>query len=231
MSRTLLTDDDMRRLVEQCGYEEILDQRARDIVRVKANRQDVFSKEAREASALSALHWAARKSLFRNRSQPISRTPYRHDPAGRRFRYREDVDALITNYRDLSRRGKRMNTVLQLTIIGGSAMATILTAASGEHPAVRWWAAGLSGVVSATAAVIAYFKPREHAHDQQSTADAIELERNQFDLGIGHYASLPVEEATREFTERVERAVTEQRQRELQMDQSTPDPSSSGQAR
>jgi hypothetical protein len=133
----------------------------------------------------------------------------------------EDAD----RYRKLARQNRRYSNILQWFIIVGSVVATSLTSAStgnaGYQQYFRWAAAGVSALVSISAALVGYFKFRERGFNQQQTADAIEKNYKGAELRIGEYNDTDEGKVLRLFAQNVEELKDEQRKRELQLEQSS----------
>ncbi|WP_369186542.1 DUF4231 domain-containing protein [Streptomyces sp. R08] len=134
--------------------------------------------------------------------------------------YREEMPAVIEEYRSESRRYRRVHNSLQSLIMVGSTAVTTLAAL--EAKSWTWQTiatVSLGFCVTIATAFTGYYKYRERSYFLQQTADAIEEEANALILGIGTYADQPMEQAMGLFTQRVEALRNEQRRRQQQLDQ------------
>ncbi|MCO5986737.1 DUF4231 domain-containing protein [Actinoallomurus spadix] len=147
------------------------------------------------------------------------------DPVSALRIYRLSALDDVERYRRLARRNRRYSNILQWVIIVGSVAATSLTSAStgsaSNQSYFRWAAAGVSALVSISAALVGYFKFRERGFNQQQTADAIEKHYRGAELRIDDYSGEGEEDVLRRFAENVEALKDEQRKRELQLEQSS----------
>ncbi|MEU6351050.1 DUF4231 domain-containing protein [Streptomyces sp. NPDC047072] len=134
--------------------------------------------------------------------------------------YREEVPAVIEQYRSESRRYRRVHNSLQSLIMVGSTAVTTLAAL--EAKSWTWQTVAtvrLGFCVTIATAFTGYYKYRERSYFLQQTADAIEEEANALVLGIGAYLDQPADQAMGLFTQRVETLRNEQRRRQQQLDQ------------
>jgi hypothetical protein len=134
-------------------------------------------------------------------------------------RYKEDISGFVEEYREESKRNRRIHNVLQSIIIVGSLLTTSVTSAIGQRSEFKWFAVVISITVGISAGFTGYFKFRERAMNQRQTADAIEHEYNAAELGIRKYRSMGDQEAVALLAEEVEWLREEQRKREQQLDQ------------
>jgi hypothetical protein len=147
------------------------------------------------------------------------------DPVAALRIYRLSALDDVERYRKRARSNRRYSNVLQWVIIVGSVIATSLTSAStgsaGYQQYFRWAAAGVSALVSISAALVGYFKFRERGFNQQQTADAIEKHYRGVELRIDDYSGDDEKKVLRLFAQNVEALKDEQRKRELQLEQSS----------
>ncbi len=94
-------------------------------------------------------------------------------PAALRI-YREGSLDSISHFRTRATRNRRLNNVIQGTIIVASALASTSMGMSGEFSYLRWVGTGLGAIVTVCAGLSAYFKFRERGHGLQTTADEID---------------------------------------------------------
>lgn len=150
-----------------------------------------------------------------------------------RERYRTETWEYVDESRRRASHNRRIHNSFQAIIILGSILVTSLTSAIASASPLNWITVGISISVTASAGLSSYFKFRERGFNLQQTANAVEKEGNSFELRIRDYAEdLDDDEAMRLFAERVEELKEEQRNRELQLEQSPEraTPSSAGQA-
>ncbi|GAA1718684.1 hypothetical protein GCM10009745_79430 [Kribbella yunnanensis] len=137
----------------------------------------------------------------------------------RQYAYWDELGAELETLRRGAARYRRVNNYLQSTVIVGSLAATAVTSLSLADEALRWAGVGTTFAVGLAAGFTGYFKFRERSFYLQQTADAVEYERNCFNLGIGRYKGKPEQQALVELVEEVERLRAEQRKREQNIDQ------------
>ncbi|TCO49323.1 uncharacterized protein DUF4231 [Kribbella antiqua] len=142
-----------------------------------------------------------------------------HQPKLRQYTYREEIKSELDALRKGAARYRRTNNYLQAVIIVGSLAATSITSLALAEETLRWASVGTTFAVGIAAGFTGYFKFRDRSFYLQQTADAIEYERNCFDLGIGRYKGRSEQEALVELVEEVERLRAEQRKREQNIDQ------------
>jgi hypothetical protein len=135
--------------------------------------------------------------------------------------YKQNTIDVIDQYRNASKRNRRVHNFLQSVILVGSIVVTSLTSIALNASPFGAAAAIISVFVSVSAAMTGYFKFRERSFGQQQTADAIEKELNSVDLMIWDYSGKESEDGLTLFAERVEALKEEQRKRELQLEQSS----------
>ena len=138
----------------------------------------------------------------------------------RRLAYREDSHADIDQFRVESRSYRRVNNILQGTVIIGSLAATAASGITAAFINVRWVTLGVTFVVGISSGFMGYFKYKERSFYLQQTADAIESEWEAFDVGVGRYKRISdEEEALAEFVDEVHRLRAEQKKREQNLEQ------------
>jgi len=137
----------------------------------------------------------------------------------RQYAYWDQLDAELETLRRSAAHYRRINNYMQSTVIVGSLAATAVTSLSLADQTLRWAGVGTTFAVGLAAGFTGYFKFRERSFYLQQTADAVEYERNCFNLGIGRYKGRPEQEALGELVEEVERLRSEQRKREQNIDQ------------
>ncbi|MFF1815981.1 SLATT domain-containing protein [Kribbella sp. NPDC058245] len=137
----------------------------------------------------------------------------------RQYAYWDELGGELETLRRSAAYYRRINNYLQSTVIVGSLAATAVTSLSLADEALRWAGVGTTFAVGLAAGFTGYFKFRERSFYLQQTADAVEYERNCFNLGIGRYKGKPEQEALVELVEEVERLRAEQRKREQNIDQ------------
>lgn len=134
--------------------------------------------------------------------------------------YRVRVQDIIDDLRRRANRARRVHNSLQVVIIVGSIAVTSLSSIGLSLTPVRWANIGVAATVSVAAGLSGFFKFRERSFNQQRTADAIEKELNQLELGVGRYSIKRID-ALKLFATVVEELREEQRKVELQLDQTT----------
>jgi hypothetical protein len=142
-----------------------------------------------------------------------------HSVKLRQYAYHQEIASDLDRLRRGAAYYRRINNYLQAAIIVGSLAATSITSLALARETLRWASVGTTFVVGLAAGFTGYFKFRERSFYLQQTADAVEHERNCFDLGIGRYRGRVAEEALAELVEEVERLRAEQRKREQNIDQ------------
>ncbi|RZU19768.1 uncharacterized protein DUF4231 [Kribbella rubisoli] len=142
-----------------------------------------------------------------------------HQVKLRQYSYHEEIASDLGALRKGAAFYRRINNYLQAVIIVGSLAATSITSLALAEQTLRWASVGTTFAVGLAAGFTGYFKFRERSFYLQQTADAIEHERNCFDLAIGRYKGRSDQEALVELVEEVERLRTEQRKREQNIDQ------------
>ncbi|MGR4883991.1 SLATT domain-containing protein [Streptomyces sp. LARHCF249] len=143
--------------------------------------------------------------------------------AEQRALYREDVQALIENYQQDSRKYRRTHNSLQNLVMVGSACTTTIAALDAKEPTWQNLAVlSISFAITVASMINGYYKFRERSYFLQQTADAIEEEANAVTLGVGEYSEFTPgqeQQALARFTQRVEALRNEQRRRQQQLDQ------------
>ena len=139
--------------------------------------------------------------------------------AGAFMQYKEEIPAIMEDYRRGAQRYRRWHNWFQMTVILGSITASLATTAAANDEHFRWSAVAISGAVSASAGIIGYYKFRERSMNLQQSADLIDQELQAFNLGIRRYKGMSAESAQAELAEEVERIREEQRKREQQLEQ------------
>jgi len=157
----------------------------------------------------------------RNRKTPVVPTGSGSYESSRE-RYKSESWEYVEEARQAAARNRRVHNTFQAIIILGSILVTSLTSAMASADPVNWITIVLSILVSASAGLSSFFKFRERGFNLQQTANAIEKEYNAVELRIHDYGQLTADndEALRVFAERVEALKEEQRNRELQLEQS-----------
>ncbi|MGH9632215.1 MAG: DUF4231 domain-containing protein [Bryobacteraceae bacterium] len=139
----------------------------------------------------------------------------------RRDRYRIETWEYIEGQRKRAAHNRRIHNTFQAAIIIGSILVTSLTSAMAGDSPFNWITIAVSILITASAGLSSYFKFRERGFSQQQTANAAEKEYNAFELRIHDYdEEIDAPKAARLFAERLEALKEEQRNRELQMEQS-----------
>lgn len=142
-------------------------------------------------------------------------------------KYRDSLEGDIANFSRKANLSRNYSNVLQWVTIVGSVVTAALTgagAASATAQTPRLIAAGTSGLVSIAAGAAGFFKFRERGSNEKMTADAIERHAQAARLSLGEYAAPKTEEERlRLLATNIEMIKTEQRQRELQLDQKSED--------
>jgi Protein of unknown function (DUF4231) len=138
----------------------------------------------------------------------------------RRLAYREDAYTDIDQYRIESRSYRRVNNVLQGTVIIGSLAATGAAGVAAAFGDIRWVILGVTFIVGIASGFMGYFKYKERSFYLQQTADAIESEWDAFEVGVGRYKRIEdPEEALAEFVDEVHPLKAEQKKREQNLEQ------------
>ncbi|MEQ4305028.1 DUF4231 domain-containing protein [Plantactinospora sp. B6F1] len=187
------------------------------VINLKLQRDTVFEAE----SDLRKM-----RAIRRGHAAP-GRSPGGYDAI--RNRYKIESWEYIEESRRSAASNRRIHNTFQAAIILGSIVVTSLTSAMASSSPLNWITVVVSVLVSASAGLSSYFKFRERGFNLQQTANAVEKEYNSVELRIhdyGQYAD-DDEAAMRLFAERVEALKEEQRNRELQLEQSPERTSSS----
>ncbi|MEU3114529.1 DUF4231 domain-containing protein [Micromonospora chalcea] len=138
-----------------------------------------------------------------------------------RARYWTETWDYVEEARKGAAKNRRIHNLFQAVIILGSILVTSLTSVMASANPLEWITIVLSIMVTASAGFSSYFKFRERGFNLQQTANAIEKESNSFELRIRDYAeNVDDDAAMRTYAERVEDLKEEQRNRELQLEQS-----------
>lgn len=138
-----------------------------------------------------------------------------------RSKYWNETWEYVEEARKGAAKNRRIHNTFQAIIILGSILVTSLTSAMAGSSPSNWITVLISIMVTAAAGFSSYFKFRERGFNLQQTANAIEKESNSLDLRIRDYAdNMEEDEAMRTYAERVEDLKEEQRNRELQLEQS-----------
>ena len=135
------------------------------------------------------------------------------------------LDETIGLYQKDAKFWKYCNTLSQLAIIILSILVASLTSGLGKTAQLSWvnssWLTPiLSIMISILTGIMGYFKFRDRGYNAQLTADAIEAEKKDFDLGINDYEGKK-EEMRSTFTKRIQYLITEQNKRQLQLEQNS----------
>jgi hypothetical protein len=146
----------------------------------------------------------------------IGRTKDRSDQFAR---YKESMPDLIERYRLVANYNRRIYNSLQAFIIIGALSASTLGGAFWPALWARWTATGLTLAIGIFSAIGSHFKLNERSTEMQKTADLIEIEFRAVEFGIGDYSDLSLDEALKQFVERVERIRAEHMVKKRQLDQ------------
>lgn len=137
----------------------------------------------------------------------------------RRIAYRDDAYSDVAKLRGEGDGYRRVNNMLQGVLIIGSLAATGASAVTGEIPDVRWATLGITFVVGISSGFMGYFKFKEKSFYLQQTADAIEMEWEAVEVGIGQYKDKTDPERLEKFAEEVHRLKSEQKKRQQSLEQ------------
>jgi hypothetical protein len=138
-----------------------------------------------------------------------------------RARYWAETWEYVEESRKRASRNRRIHNLFQAVIILGSILVTSLTSVMAGANPLNWTTVVISIMVTAAAGFSSYFKFRERGFNLQQTANSIEKESMSFELRIHDYAeTIGYDEAMRLFAERIEDLKEEQRNKELQLEQS-----------
>jgi hypothetical protein len=107
----------------------------------------------------------------------------------------------------------------QGVLIIGSLAATGASAVTGEIPDVRWATLGITFVVGISSGFMGYFKFKEKSFYLQQTADAIEMEWEAVEVGIGQYKDKTDPERLEKLAEEGHRLKSEQKKRQQSLEQ------------
>lgn len=134
-------------------------------------------------------------------------------------RYKESMPDLIERYGLVANSNRRIYNSLQAFVIIAALSASTLGGAFWPDPWARWVATGLTFAIGISSAIGSHFKLNERSTEMQKTADLIEIEFRAVEFGIGDYATLTLDDALRQFVERVERIRAEHMTKKRQLDQ------------
>ncbi|WP_406104042.1 SLATT domain-containing protein [Micromonospora globbae] len=138
----------------------------------------------------------------------------------RRVAYKEDAYADIDQFREESKRYRRVNNIFQGFLIIGSLAATGIAGISEKMTWDRWTVLAITFLVGTSSGFMGYFKYKERSFYLQQTADAIEAEWEAVEVGVGRYKRIPSEEEQlAEFVEEVHRLKSEQKKRQQNLEQ------------
>ncbi|MEU7996180.1 DUF4231 domain-containing protein [Micromonospora sp. NPDC049060] len=180
---------------------------------LKSQRNKLFDLD-RELKRLRAKRRAGDHNLV-----AVAGSQSRHQAS--RARYWSETWEYVEEARKGASKNRRIHNLFQAVIILGSILVTSLTSAMASANPLEWITIVLSIMVTASAGFSSYFKFRERGFNLQQTANAIEKESNSFDLRIRDYAeNVDHDAAMRLYAERIEDLKEEQRNRELQLEQS-----------
>ncbi|SDP95361.1 Protein of unknown function [Actinopolyspora xinjiangensis] len=133
-------------------------------------------------------------------------------------RYRAQLPDAIRAYRRQARRYRRAHNGLQVVVISGAIVTSVIAAISVTTADVRWIAVGMSLLVALTAALSGYAKYRERGLNLQRTADALEREYHSVELRVGKYRRFDSEQAAyAEFAHEAEVLLDEHAKRQQQV--------------
>ncbi|WP_051099102.1 DUF4231 domain-containing protein [Actinopolyspora mortivallis] len=133
-------------------------------------------------------------------------------------RYRVYLPDAVRAYRRQARRYRSVHNTLQMVVISGSIVTSVVAAASVSMAPARWVAVGLSLVVAVTAALSGYGKYRERSVNLQFTADSLEREYHSVELRVGKYRRFDSEQAAyAEFANEAEVLLDEHAKRQQQV--------------
>ncbi len=180
---------------------------------LKSQRNKLFDLE-RELKRLRAQRRAGGQGMA-----TVEGSHTRHQAS--RARYWTETWDYVEESRKGAAKNRRIHNLFQAIIILGSILVTSLTSAMASANPLEWITIALSIMVTASAGFSSYFKFRERGFNLQQTANAIEKESNSFELRIRDYAeNVEDDAAMRLYAERIEDLKEEQRNRELQLEQS-----------
>jgi len=138
----------------------------------------------------------------------------------RRIAFRDDAYDEIDALRNEGARYRRVNNVFQGVLIVGALAATGASAIVGEVPVVRWATLGITFIIGISSGFMGYFKYKERSFYLQQTADAIEVEWEAVDVGVGRYKDIDDEEKSLAlFVDEVHRLKSEQKKRQQSLEQ------------
>lgn len=137
----------------------------------------------------------------------------------RRIAYRDDAYSDVSKLRGEGDSYRRVNNILQGVLIIGSIAATGASAITGEFPDIRWATLGITAVVGIASGFMGYFKFKEKSFYLQQTADAIEMEWEAVEVGIGQYKDKADAKRLEIFAEEVHRLKSEQKKRQQSLEQ------------
>ncbi|SDK32300.1 Protein of unknown function [Actinopolyspora mzabensis] len=133
-------------------------------------------------------------------------------------RYRAYLPDAIRAYRRQARRLRRAHNALQVVIISGAIVTSVIAAISVTMADVRWAVVGVSLLVALTAALSGFAKYRERGVNLQQTADALEREYHSVELRVGKYRRFDSEQAAyAEFAHEAEVLLDEHAKRQQQV--------------
>lgn len=139
--------------------------------------------------------------------------------------YKQALPDLISSYRKRSSWQRRLFITIQICIIILSASITSLSGGwITQYVKADWLVPVFSAVISILTSMSLFFKFREKSANLQQTADAMDLELNACQLGIGEYEKVENENKRAILlSKRAEALRKEQQQRQQQLEQSSQD--------
>ncbi len=143
-----------------------------------------------------------------------------------REQYYSTIDDKISQYQREAKLWRWCNTISQIIIIVLSIIITSLTSGLEKIIPIVWitWLTPFLGIaIGILTGIMGYFKFRDRGYNAQLTANAIESEKKDFELGINDYEEKPLEVARTLFVKRVRNLINEQKKRQLQLEQSSDD--------
>ncbi len=141
-----------------------------------------------------------------------------------REQFYSTVDDRIGRYQREAKLWRWCNTISQIVIIILSIIITSLTSGLGKIIPIVWitWLTPVLGIaIGILTGIMGYFKFRDRGYNAQLTANAIESEKKDFELGINDYEDKPSEAARTLFIKRIRNLIDEQKKRQLQLEQSS----------
>lgn len=133
-------------------------------------------------------------------------------------RYRAQLPEAVRDYRAQARRYRYAHNGLQVLVISGAIVSSVVAAVSVSVVDIRWVVVGVSLFVALTAAVAGYGKYRERSINLQQTADALEREYHSVELRVGKYRRFETEQAAyAEFANEAEALLDEHAKRQQQV--------------